>query len=119
MFFFILKLLLTLFIIVLISELSKRNNFLATIFAAIPLVSILSFIWIYIEQKDINKISSLSNSIFWMVIPSLPLFLLLPFLLKKGINFYVSLFIVSVFTVFLYIFFSWILKKFGIKFNQN
>ncbi|MCR4421991.1 MAG: DUF3147 family protein [Spirochaetales bacterium] len=115
MLFFIVKLLFTSLIIVLISEFSKKNNFLSTILAAIPLVSILSFIWIYIEQKDINKISSISIGIFWMVIPSLPLFLIFPYLLKRGLNFYLSLFLSISFTVILYFCFSSILKKFGIK----
>ncbi len=115
MLFFVVKLLLTSFIIVLITEFSKKNNIIATIFAALPLVSILSFIWIYIEQKDINKISNLSTSIFWMVIPSLPLFLIFPYLLRRGISFYFSLLISIFITIILYITFAWILKKFGIK----
>ena len=115
MLFYLTKLLLTSLIILAISEISKKNNFVATIFAALPTVSILSFIWIYIEQKDTIKISNLSTSIFWMVIPSLPLFLIFPLLLRKGINFYISLLISCFVTVLLYILFVSLLKKFGIK----
>jgi len=115
MLFYLIKILLTSIIILLISEFSKRSNLIATIFAAIPTISVLSFLWIYVEQKDINKISNLSTSIFWMVIPSLPLFLIFPYLLKRGINFYLSLLISCGITVVLYIFYTFILKKFGIK----
>lgn len=115
MLFYLIKIILTSLIIVLISEFSKRNNFIATIFASLPLISLLSFIWIYLEQKDTGKISKLSTSIFWMVLPSLPLFLIFPFLLKKGINFYMSLAISSFLTIILYLCFTWLLKKFGIN----
>ena len=58
-------------IIVLVSEIAKRDNLLGGLVASIPIVSVLSMIWLYIESKDIEKIKNLSNSIFWMVIPSL------------------------------------------------
>lgn len=115
MLFYIIKLFLTSLLIVIITETSKKSSFIATIFAALPTISILSFIWIYFEQKDTNKIANLSSSIFWMVIPSLPLFLIFPVLLKKGLNFYISLLISCAITVLFYILFVWILKKFGIK----
>lgn len=115
MLFYIIKLILTSLIIVIISEVSKRSNFIATIFAALPLISIISFIWIYFEQKDTNKIANLSSSIFWMVIPSLPLFLIFSALLKRGLNFYLSLLISCSITVIFYILFLWIIKKLGVK----
>lgn len=85
--YFLFKTLTTAVIIAAISEVSKRFTFLASLLAAIPITSVLIFIWMYIEQKDVEKISVMSREVFFLVIPSLAFFLLLPFLLKKGISF--------------------------------
>lgn len=93
------KLMITTVLIVIISEISKHNSFVGAIFASIPIVSVLALFWLYIETKDISKISSLSTNIFWLVIPSLTLFASLPILLKHGINFYLSMFVSIVLTI--------------------
>lgn len=99
---FILKTVLTSIIIVTASELSKRFTLLSSLFAALPLTSILIFFWIYIEQKDVNKIATMSTEIFFLVIPSLAFFLILPFLLKKGFGFYAAFGIDVVVTFLIY-----------------
>ncbi len=78
------KVLISAGIIVLVSELAKKSPFLGGLLASLPLVSSLGLIWLYIDTKDTQQVSNLSGSIFWLVIPSLSLFLLLPVLLKKG-----------------------------------
>lgn len=88
---------------------------IGSILASIPLVSFLAFIWIYAETKNVEQISSLSKSIFWMVIPSLSFFILLPILLSKQINFYLSMFVSTVVMIALYFLMIFILGKFGIK----
>lgn len=87
---------------------------MGSIFASIPLVSVLAFIWLYIDTKDSSKISELSYGIFWLVIPSLSLFLLLPFLLKK-MSFYPALAISIVGMVLFYFIMIFLLGKIGIK----
>ena len=64
---------------------------MGALFASIPIVSILGMIWLYIDTKDVSKISDLSIGIFWLVIPSLILFLILPLFLKQGMGFYSSI----------------------------
>ncbi len=64
---------------------------MAAALASLPLTSILAFLWIYIERKDVTAVTSLSHSIFWLVLPSLVFFLLLPLLIKSGIQFYAAL----------------------------
>lgn len=78
-------------IIVTVSELSKRNQLLGGLIASLPVVSILAMIWLYLDTKSPEKVAALSMSIFWMVLPSLCLFLVLPLLLKKQIPFYWAL----------------------------
>lgn len=101
--YFLFKTLTTAFIIAGVSELSKRFTFLASLLTALPLMSLLIFIWMYVEQKDVQKISIISREVFLLVIPSLAFFLILPFLLKKGLNFYLAMGIGSLTTFAVYL----------------
>ena len=87
----IIKLFISSVIIVIVSEIAKKNTFLGGLIVSIPLISILSMIWLYMDTKNIENVISLSNSILWMVIPSLALFIVFPILLKAGVNFYVGM----------------------------
>lgn len=81
--FYLLKLLLSAAIIVAVTELSKRSSWLGGLLASLPLISLLSIIWLYVETKDVGKVAALSRDVFWLVLPSLPFFLVLPALLKR------------------------------------
>jgi len=113
--YLIIKVAITAVLIVAISEISKSNTLIASILASIPLVSVLAMIWLYQDTKDINKISELSVGIFWLVIPSLALFITLPLLLKQGLNFYLSLLISIGITATCYYLMVIVLEQFGIK----
>ena len=113
--YFVVKIIITALLVVLIAEISKRSSLLASILASIPLVSVLAMIWLYIDTKDTDKISTLSTSIFWLVIPSLALFVTLPVLLRKEINFYISMGTSIVITVICYYLMITVLGKFGVK----
>jgi hypothetical protein len=91
MIYYALKVFISALLIVAIAEISKRSSLLGSLLASIPLVSVLAIIWIYVDTKDVEKISALSGSIFWLVIPSLALFITLPLLLRQGVAFYLSL----------------------------
>ncbi len=91
--YFFLKVLISAFVIAIVSELAKKYNLFAAIFASLPLTSILAFIWLYYETKDNAKIIDLSYSIFYLVLPSLIFFLVFPLLLRQGLSFYLSLFL--------------------------
>ena len=81
--YFVIKILVTALIVALISELSRRYNLMAAALASLPLVSILAFIWIYLESNNTQRLIVLSQDIFWLVLPSLAFFLLFPLLLKQ------------------------------------
>jgi len=98
-----------------ISEVSKRSSLIGGIIASIPLVSVLAMILLYVETKDAAKISQFSTSVFWMVIPSLGLFIILPLLLRMKINFYLALSLASGVTALLYYLMIALLAKFGIR----
>lgn len=111
----ILKVAITAILIVAISEISKRSSLIGAILASVPIVSVLAMVWLYQDTKDINKISELSMGIFWLVIPSLALFIALPLLLKQGVNFYLSLIISIGITATCYYLMVMMLEQFGIK----
>lgn len=88
--YLLIKTLITTFVIITASELARRYTIASALLISLPLTSILAFIWIYIESKDTNKIIEMSYSVFWLVIPSLMFFLILPWLLKEEVKFYMA-----------------------------
>ena len=86
-----LKIVISATLIVAISELARRSSFWGAALASLPLTSLLAFIWLYLDSGDVEKVANLSQSIFWLVLPSLVLFIALPFLLRLGLNFWLSL----------------------------
>ena len=97
-----LKILLTLLMVVAISEATKRLGFIGALLAALPVTSLIAMVWIYTDTGETAKIAAFSIQVFWFVIPSLGLFLTLPFLLKR-FAFYPSLALASLVSVALYL----------------
>ena len=108
------KVLLSAGVIVAVAEIAKRSSFWAAALASLPLTSLLAFIWLYLETGDIEKITTLSQSIFWLVIPSLLLFILLPLMLRAGWGFWLSLAAASCVTALGYALMVWVLLRVGI-----
>ncbi|MFM2396774.1 MAG: hypothetical protein RLZZ144_24 [Pseudomonadota bacterium] len=102
-------------VIVAITEIAKRSSGLAALIAALPLTSLLAFMWMHFEGSDSLAIADLSSQIFWLVLPSLLLFLLLPVLLKQGMNFWLSLMISMAVTAVCYVFMLPFLRQFGVR----
>ncbi|MDD4854544.1 MAG: DUF3147 family protein [Sulfuricurvum sp.] len=113
--YYLAKLIITTLLVVLIAEISKRSSLIGSILASIPLMSVLAMTWLYIDTGDNEKVLELSTSIFWLVIPSLTLFISLPLLIKKGFGFYSSMAISIASTIIAYYLMILILGKFGIK----
>ncbi len=110
MIYYIIKVLVSAILIVAVAELAKRNTLMGAVIASIPLISVLAFIWLYLDTGDVSKISKLSMQIFWLVIPSLILFVSLPLLLKLNANFYIALTISIGLTAIGYSMLVWVLK---------
>lgn len=113
--YYIVKIVITTVLIVLISEIAKRSSLAGAILASIPLVSVLAMIWLYIDTRDTAKVSALSTSVFWLVIPSLALFVSLPVLLKQGVNFYLSMALSCIITIICYWLMLQTLNYFDVK----
>lgn len=112
---YILKILLSAFILVAVAEVAKRNSFGGAVIASLPLTSLLALVWLYIDTGDIQKIADLSQGIFWLVLPSLALFITLPLLLRVGLGFWVSLMIACITTLFTYFGMMKILNMIGVR----
>jgi hypothetical protein len=91
MFQYVLKILLTVVVIVSVSEISKRSTFWGAALASLPLTSVLAFVWLYLDTGNVQRVGDLSHGILWLIIPSLTLFIALPLLLKGGLGFWPSL----------------------------
>ncbi len=77
------KYLLTAGMVVFISEVAKRSDKLGGFIAALPVMTLLTLTWLYIENQPEEKIANHAYYTFWYVIPTLPMFLLFPYLLPK------------------------------------
>ncbi len=115
MFYYALKVGISAIVIVAITEIAKRNCGFAALLAALPLTSLLAFVWLYMEGAEPLRIAELSSQIFWLVLPSLVLFLLLPLLLKQSLGFWLSLGISVAATATCYLAMVPVLRKFGVQ----
>ncbi len=115
MLYYALKVGISAVVIVTIAELAKRNTGIAALLAAIPLTSLLAFVWMHVEGADTARIAELSGQIFWLVLPSLLLFLLLPLLLRHGLGFWLSLAASVAVTAGAYLAMLPLLRKFGVQ----
>lgn len=111
--YLIVKYLATAGVVVLVSELAKRSDRLGGLIAALPLVTVLTLIWLYVEQQPVSKIANHAYYTFWYVLPTLPMFLLFPYLLPRW-GFPLALAACVVFTMLVFVGFAYVMKQFGI-----
>lgn len=114
MFYIALKFIITAGVVVGVSEIAKRSSYFAAMLAALPLTSILAMVWIYVDTKDSEKIVELSYGIFWLVLPTLLFFILLPALLKNHIGFWPSMIISMAVMIIFYLIFAFFGKRLGL-----
>ncbi|HTT39818.1 MAG TPA: DUF3147 family protein [Burkholderiales bacterium] len=115
MLYYTVKALVSALIIVLITEVAKRSTWLGALVAALPLTSLMAFVWLYWETGDAPRIASLSLNIFWLVIPSLALFLALPLFVRLGWGFWISLLLAIALTAACYGLLFWVLRRIGLQ----
>ena len=109
------KVLITVAVVVAVSEIGKRSSLWGAVLASLPLTSLLAFVWLYVETGDSQPIAALSQSIFWLVLASLPLFLILPAMLRAGVSFWPSLGLACLVTVGAYFGLVWALERAGVR----
>jgi hypothetical protein len=97
-----------------VSEAAKRSPALGALIVSLPLVSLLAMIWLHHETHDPARIAAHAQATFWYVLPSLPMFLVLPALLRHGWTFYPALGVCIALTSSLYLVMAGALARFGI-----
>lgn len=115
MFYYAVKIALSALVVVAVSEIAKRSTAFAAFVASLPLTTLLAFIWLKLDGASPDTIAQMSGQIFWLVIPSLTLFLLLPILLRNGFGFWSSLGVASLATIACYGALVFILRKAGVE----
>jgi hypothetical protein len=115
MLYIVVKTVLSALIIVAISEIGRRSAGFAALVASLPLVSVLGMIWLWRDTGDTARLAAHSAATFWYVLPSLPMFLMIPLLLKRGAPFYGALAAGIVLTIALYFLMLAVLPRLGVK----
>lgn len=115
MLYLLLKALLSDLLVAVASEVARRHPGWGGLIVSLPLVSLLSFIWLWRDTGDAERIARLSEGAFWFILPSMPLFLLLPALLRLGAGFWPALGISCALTVALYAGMGWLAPRFGLQ----
>ena len=102
-------------IIAIVSEVAKRYPGFGALIASLPLVSLLGAIWLWHDKPDTRNMASHLEATFWFVLPSLPMFLLMPYLMRQGMSFWLSLVIGCTLTIALYIAMTALGPRFGLR----
>ena len=109
------KLILTALVVLFVTKIQVVSDRLSALLIALPLTSLLAMIWMRLEKQDPERIANHAEGTFWFVLPTLPMFLALPWMLRNGWGFGIALAVNCVLTVVLFFGLVAILKPFGIK----
>jgi hypothetical protein len=109
----VIKYLITAAVVVLVSEFAKRSDKLGALVAALPLVTVLTLIWLHLERQPASKVANHAWYTFWYVVPTLPMFLAFPALLTR-FGFWPALAACVVLTGACFVLFAALARKFGI-----
>lgn len=113
MFYLAIKAALSGIIIAVVSEVARRSPGTGALIASLPLISVLGMIWLWRDTHDTERMMVHSTATFWYVLPSLPMFLLIPALMKRDIGFWPALAIGCALTIVLYIAMTWVVTGLG------
>jgi len=102
-------------IVAIVSAVAKRYPGFGALIASLPLVSVLGMIWLWHDKPDVPNMAAHVQATFWFVLPSMPMFLLVPWLLRSGHGFWVSLAVGCALTIALYLLMTWAGPKFGLR----
>jgi hypothetical protein len=97
-----------------VSEVARTQPGIGGLLASIPAISVLAMIWLWHDTHDAERVAAQAQSTFWFVLPSLPMFLILPAMLRNGMGFWGALLTCCIVTGALYSGMAWLLPRFGI-----
>lgn len=100
-------------LVALSAEVARRYAGIGALIASLPLVSVLAMIWLWRDTRDVERLASFSLATLWYVAPSLPMFVVIPLLLRAGVGFWIALTLGCLLTMALYVLTVWIAARFG------
>lgn len=115
MFYIAIKALISGAIIAAVSEIAKRSPGFGALVASLPLVSVLGMMWLWRDTHDPARMAAHAGATFWFVLPSLPMFLLMPMLLNRGVPFWLALAAGCLLTIALYLAMTSLGPRFGLR----
>ena len=101
--------------IVAIGEIGRRQPTVGALVASLPLVSVLGMILLWLARPDAENMAVHAGATFWYVLPSLPMFLLMPVFLRHGLGFWLSLLIGCALTIVLYLAMTVVGARWGLR----
>lgn len=110
----VIKYFVTAAVVVLVSEIAKRSDQAGALVSSLPLVTFMVLIWLYLEKQSPEKISNHAWYTFWYVIPTLPMFLVFPWL-HQHYGFWLALLACALLTIVLFWLWAVVLKNFGVQ----
>lgn len=110
----VVKVILSAVIIVIVNKVQLLNDRLSALLIALPLTSLLAMIWMHQGGQSTQRLANHAEGTFWFVLPTLPMFLILPWMLRNGWGFWSALLLNCLFTVGFFWATVFILRKFGI-----
>jgi hypothetical protein len=102
-------------LIAIASEVARRNAGIGALIASLPLVSLLGMIWLWRDTHDPIRLANHAQATLWYVAPSLPMFLIIPALLRAGYGFWLAMGIGCTVTILLYLVVLWLAPRLGIN----
>lgn len=108
------KVLVTAVIILFVTKIQAFSDRLSALLIALPLTSLIAMIWMQAEKQGNDRIANHSEGTFWFVLPTLPMFLILPWMLRHGWNFWPALGANCLITIGCFWLTVAILRQFGI-----
>src|SRR5688500_7279041 len=115
MLYLIVKAVLSGLIIAIVSEVAKRNPGWGALIASLPLVSLLGMIWLWRDTHDPARMAAHAEATFWFVLPSLPMFLLVPIMLRRGFAFWPAIAAGCGLTIILYLAMTFLAARIGLR----
>lgn len=109
------KILISAMLVAAISEIARRSAAFGALVASLPLVSVLAMVWLWRDSGDTARLADHAEATFWYVLPSLPMFLLMPAMLRAGAGFWPALAAGIALTAALYLLAAAVLARFGIR----
>ncbi len=113
--YLLLKALISGVIVAAASEVARRWPGIGGLIVSLPLVSLLAFLWLWRDTGDSERVAALAQSTFWFFLPSMPMFLALPAMLRAGWGFWPSLAAAVALTLALYLAAFWAAPRFGLR----